>query len=157
MTYNGAVAQWTERMPSKHHMVVRFHSAPHYEVVADVTSKTLHAAIRETVDESSRIMTDDMKSYHYIGLFFKGGHESVNHAKREYVRGDAYTNTAESYFALLKRGLNGTFHHVSKKHLARYCDEFDFRWNSRKSTDEERMIKALGQIEGKKLRYRDAA
>jgi len=69
-------------------------------------------------------------------------------------KGKASTNTVESYFALLKRGIMGTFHHVSKKHLHRYCDEFSFRWNHRKYTDEERTFKAVKCIEGKRLMYR---
>jgi len=54
-------------------------------------------------------------------------HSMVNHTINEYVRGDAYTNTVESYFAILKRGITGTFHHVSAQHLKRYVGEFDFR------------------------------
>ena len=63
------------------------------------------------------------------------------------------TNTAESYFALMKRGVHGTFHHVSKHHLGRYCDEFSFRWTHRKMTDEERTTAALRATEGKRLTY----
>src|SRR3990167_4060940 len=74
-------------------------------------------AIRENVDKSARIMTDEFPSYVGIGTDFEGGHETVNHGEKEYVRGDAHVNGAESYFALLKRGIHGTFHHVSKKHL----------------------------------------
>jgi len=62
-------------------------------------------------------MTDEFPSYVGIGTDFEGGHETVNHGEKEYVRGDAHVNGAESYFALLKRGIHGTFHHVSKKHL----------------------------------------
>lgn len=78
----------------------------------------------------------------------------MNHGKEEYVRGDVYTNTAESYFALLKRGVHGIFHHVSKEHLHRYCDEFSFRWNLRKVDDGERTIEAIKGIVGKRLSYK---
>src|SRR5580700_7856902 len=74
-------------------------------------------------------MTDRFGSYAEVGSTFLGGHHTVDHGKGEYVRGDASTNEVESYFALLKRGIMGSFHHISKHHLDRYCDEFSFRWN----------------------------
>lgn len=120
-----------------------------------VNAKTLKSAIRENVDRSSTIMTDEWKAYHGIGKEFDGGHHAVNHGKGEYVRGDASTNEAESYFALLKRGIVGSFHHVSKQHLDRYCDEFSFRWNHRKTSDSERAAEAIKGAEGKRLMYSD--
>ena len=96
-------------------------------------------------------MSDDLYSYRGIGQGFEGGHKSVNHSMGEYVNGDISTNTVESYFALLKRGVCGTFHHISKKHLTRYCDEFSFRWNFRKVTDGERATQAIKGVEGKRL------
>jgi len=78
----------------------------------------------------------------------------VNHNQREYVRGDAHINTAESFFSLLKRGHYGTFHLLSREHLCRYVAEFAFRWNSRKVTDGERMVRAIKGAEGKRLTYR---
>jgi transposase-like protein len=119
-----------------------------------VNAKTLKGAIRENVDRSSRIMTDEWKAYRGIGKEFVGGHHAVNHGKGEYVRGDASTNEAEAFFALLKRGIIGSFHHVSKKHLDRYCDEFSFRWNRRKISDSERTNEAIRASEGKRLMYR---
>ena len=83
------------------------------------------------------------------------GHESVNHSKMEYARGDVSTNEAESYFALLKRGITGSFHSVSKTHLHRYCDEFSFRWNERKATDAERTVKAIALSAGPRLMYKE--
>jgi transposase-like protein len=120
-----------------------------------VDAKTLKGAIRENVDRKSRIMTDEWASYRGIGKEFAGGHEVVNHAQGEYVRGDASTNEAESYFALLKRGIVGSFHHVSKQHLDRYCDEFSFRWNHRKVSDSDRTTTAVRGVEGKRLMYHD--
>ena len=70
------------------------------------------------------------------------------------MRGDVYTNTVECFFSLLKRGIHGTFHHVSEGHLNRYCDEFSFRWNHRKATDAERAMAALAGVEGKRLTYK---
>lgn len=122
--------------------------------IEKVNAKTLKAAIREMVDKSSTIMTDEWKSYGGIGKEFVGGHGVINHGLGQYVNGNISTNTAESYFALLKRGVYGTFHHISKQHLFRYCDEFSFRWNNRKVTDGERTTQAIKGIEGKRLIYR---
>jgi len=119
--------------------------------VKDVSAKTLKTAIREVVDRKSAIMTDEWISYHGLENEFSGGHAVVNHGAGEYVRGLASTNTVESYFALLKRGIHGTFHHVSKKHLLRYCNEFSFRWDNRKVTDGERAEEAIKGMDGKRL------
>ena len=115
---------------------------------------TLKWAIRTQVEKASTILTDDWVSYRGIGKEFDGGHQIVNHTAGEYARGFAYTNTAESYFALLKRGVHGTFHHVSVTHLHRYCDEFSFRWNGRKMTDVERRDMAMQGVVGKRMVYR---
>lgn len=122
-------------------------------VVERVSGKELKTAIRESVNKGATIYTDEWPAYRGIGKDFKGGHKIVNHGKGQYVRGDAYTNTAESYFALLKRGVHGTFHHVSKQHLIRYCNEFSFRWDHRKIEDGERTVAALQGVEGKRLMY----
>jgi hypothetical protein len=84
-------------------------------------------------------------------------HEMVDHGKEEYVRGDAHTNTVEGFFSILKRGINGTFHHVSEAHLHRYLAEFDFRYNNRSGLgveDTERASKIIAQAGGKRLTYR---
>ncbi len=122
--------------------------------VKRVTAKELKGAIRENVTTESTIMTDEWPSYKGIGKEYEGGHHVVNHGQGEYARGDVNTNSAESYFALLKRGVNGTFHHVSEKHLHRYCDEFSFRWGHRKDKDSERRDAALKLIEGRRLLYK---
>ena len=122
-------------------------------VVDRVTSKNLKQTIREGVHPSARIMTDQFVSYMGIGKEFEGGHHTVNHRKGEYARGDVTTNSAESFFALLKRGVYGTFHHVSRQHLHRYTDEFSFRWNHRKVTDGERLVAALLGTWGRRLIY----
>ena len=125
-------------------------------VVADVSGKTLKKVIREGVHRSARILTDEWGGYYGVGKDFEGGHETVTHSEHEYARGDVHTNTAESFFALLKRGIVGAFHHVSKKHLWRYADEFEFRWNHRKVNDHDRTVAALAQSGGKILTYRRA-
>ncbi len=75
------------------------------------------------------------------------------HGQGEYAVGDVHSNTVESSFSLLKRGLIGTFHHVGEQHLQRYVSEFDFRWNHRKVTDRERSDTLLQSIAGKRLQY----
>jgi transposase-like protein len=123
-------------------------------VIADVTGKTLKAAIREEVDKQARIITDELTSYTGIGKEFDGGHDTVRHGTREYVRGDIHTNTAESSHALVKRGIVGIYHNVSRKYLHRYLWQFDFLWNHRKLNDGERTELVVRGAEGKRLMYK---
>jgi hypothetical protein len=125
-------------------------------VVADVTGRTLKAAIRNVVDPRARIMSDENSAYRGIGEEFDGGHETVTHSAKEYARGDVNTNTAESSFALVKRGIIGTYHNVSKEYLHRYLWQFDFVWNTRKMNDGERTVEAIKSSEGKRLMYTSA-
>jgi len=122
-------------------------------VVADVTGDTLKDAIREMVDKKSLIVTDENPSYNGIGEEYVG-HETVCHSKREYVRGDVNTNTVESSFALVKRGIVGIYHNVSKKHLHRYIWQYDFLWNNREMNDGERTVRVIQASEGKRLMYK---
>ena len=124
-------------------------------VVSNVTAEVLKTELRKEVKLSSRIITDENPAYKNVTKVFWGGHKTVCHGRREYVRGDIYTNTAESFFALLKRGLYGTFHAVSKKHLHRYVSEFGFRWDTRQLNDGERITKAIRGADGKRLTYRE--
>jgi len=125
-------------------------------VVADVTGKTLKAAIRNVVDPRSYIMSDENAAYRGIGNEFMGGHLTVTHSRKEYARGPIHTNTAESSFALVKRGIIGTYHNVSKEYLHRYLWQFDFVWNTRKMNDGERTVSAIQAAEGKRLMYKSA-
>ena len=124
--------------------------------VRDVNSKTLRPILTEQIHAASHLMTDTARMYPAFGRHF-AQHTMVNHTINEYVRGDAYTNTVESYFAILKRGIVGTFHHVSATHLKRYVGEFDFRYNERIALgvdDMTRFSKSVGGIVGKRLTYR---
>jgi len=124
--------------------------------VANVTSKTLRPIIVKVASRKSYLMTDDAATYIKLGREFSG-HGSVNHSADEYVRGDFWhTNTVENYLSILKRGVYGTYHHVSEAHLKRYLVEFDYRYNNRHITDAERAAKALEGIRGKRLTYRRA-
>ena len=125
--------------------------------VRDVSAKTLGPIIIEdNIDEGSTLMTDEALVYEKIGEEF-ASHGTVNHQPNEYARAEWFhTNNAENYFRILKRGINGVYHHVSEQHLHRYCAEFDFRYNARKISDAERMHKSVGGIVGKRLTYREA-
>ncbi len=98
--------------------------------VANVTAKTLRPIIVKHVSRKSALMADDAGQYRSIGPEF-ASFETVNHGADEYVRGDAHTNTIEGFFSIMKRGIIGTYHHVSEAHLHRYLAEFDFRYNTR--------------------------
>ena len=121
-----------------------------------VNHKTLGPIMRGMIAKRARLMTDQAGVYEKLGTHF-ASHEVVNHTVKEYARGDVTTNTVESSFAILKRGLYGTFHSVSEQHLQRYANEFDFRWNNRIAlgvNDVQRTNAVLKGIEGKRLTYR---
>src|SRR5439155_15984087 len=103
----------------------------------------------------AHIITDEARVY--SGVHKERKHSTVNHSQSEYARWEdgvcITTNAVEGFFANLKRGVNGTFHHVSKTHLHRYLSEFDFRWNSRKMTDSDRREAANQGFGGKRLFY----
>ena len=121
--------------------------------VANVSSKTLRPIIVKSASRKSYLMTDESPVYPRVGKEF-AGHGAVNHSAKEYVRGTFwYTNSVESYFALLKRGVYGAFHNVSEAHLHRYLAEFDFRHNNRDISDAERADELLRGARGKRLVY----
>jgi transposase-like protein len=103
----------------------------------DLKAETLYEIIHDNVSEDVEVLvTDEYRTYkHAMGSAFKDKHQTVNHKKGEYVRGDVYTNTVESAFSLLKRGIIGTWHKVSVKHLPAYLNEMTFRFNRRKNSD----------------------
>ncbi len=122
-----------------------------------VSAKTLRPILNTQIKDASKtaLMTDGEGQFRILVDMF-GSHASVNHSIGEYVRGEAHTNTIESHFAILKRGITGTYHHVSQQHLKRYLGEFDFRYNARQSleiSDTERAEKALRGAVGKRLTY----
>jgi transposase-like protein len=127
--------------------------------VPNVTAKTLKPIMEAHISSHAALMTDEAGMYIKIGGIF-ASHDSVNHSRDEYVnpiRPWIHTNTVESSFSLLKRGLMGTFHSVSEAHLQRYATEFDFRWNYRIKTgynDSQRAQVLLQNIAGKRLTYR---
>ncbi len=121
--------------------------------IPDSRKGTLQAITRPFVDQSANIVTDSHKGYLGLDKHFNS-HETVDHSK-EFVRGLIYhTNFAESYHALLKRSIIGTYHHVSERHLPRYLREREFMWNNRKATDGARLVSAVKGAKGKRLIYK---
>lgn len=133
-------------------LVERYGEKRSFHVPA-VNGKTLRPILRKHIAEQAKLNTDEARMYMPLGKMF-AKHESVNHAIKEFYRGDVSTCSVESSFSLLKRGLVGTFHHVSEAHLQRYLTEFDYRWNHRHTTDDERAAALLPHIQGKRLTYR---
>jgi transposase-like protein len=124
--------------------------------VASVSAQNLKPVLVEHLDRASALMTDGEGQYRVLGPMF-ASHETVNHSIGEYVRGRAHTNTVESYFAILKRGINGVYHHISETRLKRYLGEFDFRYNERSMLgveDAERTTKAVQGVVGKRMTYK---
>lgn len=127
--------------------------------VTDVTAKTLRKNLRKMADRKSELHTDEALAYHWMGAKEFAKHRTVNHSQGEYFRREdgAGVQGAESFFAIFKRGVYGTYHSISKQHLQRYLDEFVFRWNHRSGLgveDFERAAAILKGIEGKRLTYR---
>ena len=132
-----------------------------------VSATNLRPILNAQMDTAkTKLMTDGEGQSRILAPMF-ASHESVNHSAGEYVRGNVHTNTVEGYFSILKRGIIGTFHHVSAQHLQRYATEFDFRYNHRETKvkvdgkwqkagldDAERAHAALKGIGGKRLTYR---
>jgi transposase-like protein len=125
-----------------------------------VTAETLRPVLDEYLADGAHVMTDSAAA---LKKSSKDGwkHDRVNHAAKEYVRYEngvtISTNGVEGYFATLKRGINGVYHHVGKQHLHRYLCESDFRYNAREVDDVDRAELALEGTEGKRLYYRDSS
>jgi len=117
-------------------------------------SDVIHDEIMDHIEPGSAIHTDEFAAYHGLDGFT---HESVNHGASEFVRGDVTTNSIESFFAVFKRGVYGTFHHVSPKHMHRYVDEFAFRLNEGnvKRHTTQRIDSFVDGTAGKRLTYKD--
>jgi transposase-like protein len=128
-------------------------------VMRHVTGKNLKQVIKDNVMICSEVHTDD--HFGYRGLAPKFNHHVVKHSAKEYVRREknrlVTTNGVEGFFSLLKRGVIGTFHHISEQHLPLYLAEFDHRHNCREMTDGERTVNGLQKVEGKRLTYRQPA
>lgn len=117
------------------------------QVVEDTNKKTVQKLIAEQVVAGTIVMTDEYASYKGLDKVYT--HEIVQHSAKQFVNGMAHTNTMEGFWSLLKRGIDGIYHHVSFKHLQRYCDEFVLRYNSRKFDTSQRFYFVLANTEGR--------
>lgn len=136
-------------------------------LVSDGKARTFHvenantASVREilvnNVRKEAELHTDESRLYTRTGKEF-AAHKTVKHSRNEYVGKDGqHVNNAENYFSVFKRGMRGVYQHCSEKHLQRYLNEFDFRYNSREIEDSLRTVNALAGIVGKRLLYRDSS
>lgn len=124
--------------------------------VPNVTAKSVRAVLKKHVKPETHLMTDTSLTNEHVGKGFKK-HSAVNHSRDEYVRGEAYTNTAEAFFAIVKRKIYGTHHAISEQHLQRYMTECEFLWNHRSANgieDAERSRAVIRATGGKRLTYR---
>jgi len=102
------------------------------KVIGSMGAETLAGFVRETVsDKVTLLATDEKPDYKYVDRRMK--HDFVTHSRGEYVRGSVHTNNIESFWSLIKRGIVGTYHHVSKDYLPLYLNEFSWRFNNRKN------------------------
>jgi transposase-like protein len=129
------------------------------KVMGSVTEKNMRQFIGKNVSKTATLNTDEHASYRGKFKDYKA-HYTVNHSKDEYARKNpdgsvAHVNNCESFFSLLRRGIIGSFHHVSTQHLHRYADEFSFRWSNRSVNDGERMEVAIEKAEGKRLTFHE--
>lgn len=111
--------------------------------------------VNANIDRETRFMTDDGVWYPTIGRAF-ATHDTINHKRKEYARGDVTTNTVEGYYSIFKRGMKGVYQHCKEKHLHRYLAEFDFRYSNRVALgidDTARATRALMGVKGKRLTY----
>jgi len=137
-------------------LVDRATGKAHSTVMRNLREDTVWRVVSKNVAREARLMTDDAGHYRNIGKSF-ATHETVNHSKEEYARGDVTTNTVEGYFSIFKKGVKAIYQHVDEKHLHRYLAEFDFRYNHRIANgvdDVNRTTRALVGAKGKRLTYR---
>jgi transposase-like protein len=129
-----------------------------FRVMERLTSETLGNFIAENADLTCRLITDELPTYKGIGKNFAGGHGVVKHRWKQYKKPgtDIHSNTIEGVFSLIRRGVMGTFHSLTRKHLQNYLNEFEFRWNTRKMDDGQRVQAAIKAVEGKRLEYRES-
>ncbi len=124
-------------------------------VVDNVTIKEIRPIIAHNMSREARLFTDEAMIYRAFGPAF-AAHETVNHSRLEYGRGEVHTNTVEGYFSIFKRGMKGVYQHCQKKHLHRYLAEFDFRYTNRQAlgcNDADRSERLLTGVVGRRLTY----
>ena len=121
------------------------------KVISDTTSKTLTNFVGDTTKQGSKVFTDDATAYSKLEGY---EHKAVKHSVKEFVNGMAHTNGIESFWALLKRGYHGTYHHMSSWQLQRYVNEFEGRFNDRNLDTIDQMNRCVEGMVGKRLTYK---
>ena len=122
------------------------------EVIEESDEETLQGFIADRVKEGATVYTDGSHAYNGLEGY---EHEKVIHSRGEYVRGEAYTNGIESFWSMIKRGIMGIYHKVSKKHLWRYVAEFVAKQNMRAKDTIEQMEIVVQRFEGLGMRHCD--
>lgn len=121
-------------------------------VVGDTTAQTIQPIMVKQVERGARIISDSYRSYRGLEQIYS--HITVKHNDSYITSGDEHTNTIEGFWSLLKRGVVGIYHFVSAKHLHRYCDEFNYRYITRKDKDTFRFEEAVTRVANARLRYK---
>ena len=117
------------------------------EVVKDTKADTLKSIIKSMVEKGAILVTDEWNGYN--GLKNDYNHQVIKHNEGKYTKGEFHTNSIEGFWSLLKRGIFGIYHSTSPQHLKRYCDEFSYRYNTRKIDDSDRFMISLTQVDGR--------
>lgn len=107
-------------------------------LIASHTKEAIGGALRASVDPGARLISDGLPAYLGPGRGF-AAHDTLDHGRRRFAEGDAHVNTAEAFFGLFRRAVNGVWHHISRKHANRYLHEMEWRWNRRKVVAAERV------------------
>jgi transposase-like protein len=137
----------TQRMGTIVGLMAREQDKIIVKAVNQPNSENVKPILKQHIKPQSILFTDE--AYIYRSGLDEYYHQTVNHYKREWTRGMIHTNNVEAFWSVMKRGVYGIYHQISYKHLQRYCDEFSYRYNSRKLKDGERFIFALQNIEGR--------
>lgn len=124
-------------------------------VMDHISIADLRPILAHNLSREARLFTDEATVYRAFGPAF-ASHETVNHSRLEYGRGEVHANTVEGYFSIFKRGMKGVYQHCQKKHLHRYLAEYDFRYTNRIATgcnDADRSERMLAGVVGRRLTY----
>ena len=121
------------------------------QVVPNTQQNTIEPIIRKSIKEKANVYTDEWLAYQDLSKWYN--HKIVNHSAKQYVNEKAHTNSIENVWSHLKRGIYGTYHWVSRKHLHSYVDEFTLRYNTRKHSEQDRLDFVLSSVVGKRLTY----
>lgn len=121
------------------------------QVIDDARTHSIQPIILRSVEQGANLMTDDYVAYRGLTAIYN--HQVINHSTGSYVDGICHTNTIEGFWSLFKRGIIGIYHSVSRKHLDKYCNEFEYRYNTRDISQTDRFDASIKQCNGR-LKYK---